>query len=72
MSLYQTVRLDDKVSAEYVEVWKVEKANPRNRELMRYETQSITAPTGRKVEFYARTRFPSPESGPAEIKRRGL
>lgn len=49
--LYETVRLDDDVTAEYVEVWKVEKENPRNRELMRYETKTVTSPKGRTVKL---------------------
>lgn len=48
--LYQTVRLDDDVTAEYVEVWRVEKQNPRNRVFVRYETQTVTSPKGRVVK----------------------
>ena len=49
--LYETVRMDDDVTAQYVEVWKVEKQNPRNRELMRYETLTVTSPKGRKINL---------------------
>lgn len=47
--LYQTVRLDDEVTAEYVEVWRVEKINPKKRVFMRNEIQTVISPKGRKV-----------------------
>lgn len=49
--LYEAVRMDDDVTAEYVEVWKVEKQNPRNREFMHYETLNVTSPKGRKIRL---------------------
>lgn len=49
--LYETVRLDDDVTAEYVEVWRVEKTNPNNRTFMRYEVKTITSPKGRTVQL---------------------
>jgi hypothetical protein len=49
--LYQRVRIDDDVTAEYVEVWRVEKENPRNRELMYHRVLEITNPKGRIIEL---------------------
>ncbi len=47
--LYQTVRLDDEVTAEYREVWRVEKINPKKRVFMRNEILTVISPKGRKV-----------------------
>ena len=47
--LYQTVRLDDEVTAEYREVFRVEKANPRNRTFMYNTIDTVISPKGRKV-----------------------
>lgn len=47
--LYQTVRLDDEVTAEYVEVWRVEKINPKKRVHMHNEIKTVISPKGRKV-----------------------
>lgn len=48
--LYETVRMDDDVTAQYVEVWRVERENPRIRTFMYFETNSVTSPKGRKVK----------------------
>jgi hypothetical protein len=49
--LYETVRMDDNITAEYQEVYRVEKANPRNREFMYYNFLSVTSEKGRKVSL---------------------
>jgi hypothetical protein len=49
--LYQRVRIDDKVTAKYVEKYRVERDNPYNRVLTSYVTKSVTSPTGRTVSF---------------------
>ena len=49
--LYETVRMDDNITAEYQEVWRVEKSNPRNRVFMYNNILSVTSEKGRKVSL---------------------
>lgn len=49
VELYQAVRLDDEVKVEYVEVWRVEKANKRNRVFVKNKVVTVYSPKGRKI-----------------------
>lgn len=50
-NLYQRVRIDEEVTAEYREIYRVERERPTRKELTGYDVLSVTNPKGRRVEF---------------------
>lgn len=49
--VYKHFRIDDDIVLEYREVFKVEKRNPKKREVMHLEFLAVITPKGKKVEL---------------------